>query len=156
MKEEMQKIMEMSENDEPTPEQLSALADLLNENMKPSPEEMKTEKVPTKEEMENLRKISREKLAADKAKEPYVTIVGMDVDYNDLDGGSFDWDWNGEFIKRLLKAGYKGKEDEDIVDQWFTQVCRNVAMEVHENEMADPDKRRNFTQKLDDNRREHR
>ena len=31
--------------------------------------------------------------------------------------------------------------DNEIVDRWFTQVCRNIVMEVYEQDMADPEKR---------------
>jgi hypothetical protein len=44
----------------------------------------------------------------------------------------------------LIKQGYKySKKDTDqmIVDRWFQTVCRNIALEVYEQEQADPDKR---------------
>ena len=38
-------------------------------------------------------------------------------------------------------SSYKEKDDdkdETIVDRWFQQVCRNIALEVYEQEQADP------------------
>ena len=68
--------------------------------------------------------------------EPYVTIVSMDIDTNNLHQGSFELDWNDKFVANLLRAGYKGKTDADIVDQWFQNVCRHVVMETWEQEQA--------------------
>ena len=32
----------------------------------------------------------------------------------------------------MVRAGYKGKTDSDMVDQWFQDVCRNVVQENFE------------------------
>jgi len=95
--------------------------------------------------------LAKQKAEADKRKEPWVTIVDMDVDYNDLSNGNFELDWNDYFIAKLMRFGYQGKEDADLVDQWFTDVCRNVVLETFEQEQADPQNR-----KLDGGRREYR
>lgn len=73
--------------------------------------------------------------------EPWVSVLDMDIDMEDIASGSFELDWNDYFVTRLLKAGYKGKTDADIVDQWFQTVCRHIAMETWEQEQADPDRR---------------
>lgn len=85
-----------------------------------------------------------EKDLATKAGEPYVNILRMDVDPNDINSGAFELDWNEIFVARLVKSGYmmnKDDKDSDIVDRWFQQVCRNVALEVYEQQQADPDNR---------------
>lgn len=67
--------------------------------------------------------------------EPYVAILSMDVDPNDMSNGAFELDWNDLFIARLVKAGYMmgpNDTDADIVDRWFTNVCRNVVLETYE------------------------
>jgi hypothetical protein len=33
-------------------------------------------------------------------------------------------------------AGYKGDKEEDLVDQWFQDVCRHVVLETYEQEQA--------------------
>jgi len=41
----------------------------------------------------------------------------------------------------LIKAGYKVKADDTdnvIVDRWFQSVCRNIALELYEQDQADP------------------
>jgi len=74
-------------------------------------------------------------LATEKG-EPYVALLGMDIDYNNLAYGSFEIDWNDKFVSNLVRAGYQGKTDADIVDMWFQNVCRNVVMETYEQEQA--------------------
>ena len=76
--------------------------------------------------------------------EPYVAIVSMELDPNDINNGAFELDWNDKFIVSLIKSGYKVKKedkDTDLVDRWFQSVCRNVALEVYEQCQADPDNR---------------
>jgi len=75
---------------------------------------------------------------ATKNGEPWISILDMDIDMQDISSGSFELDWNDFFITRLMKAGYQGKTDADMVDQWFQNVCRNVVMETYEQEQSDP------------------
>ena len=80
-----------------------------------------------------------EKEIATAASEPYVAILKMDIDPNNLHQGSFELDWNEIFVSRLVKAGYMIKatdQDVDIVDRWFQTVCRHVVMETWEQEQA--------------------
>lgn len=76
--------------------------------------------------------------------EPYVNILKMDVDPEDINSGSFELDWNDKFILNLVKAGYKIRDDDTdsvIADRWFQTVCRNVALELYEQQQADPENR---------------
>ena len=71
--------------------------------------------------------------------EPWVQVLRVDVDPDNLHQGSFELDWNDIFIARLVKAGYMMKKedtDADIVDRWFQNVCRHVVMETWEQEQA--------------------
>ena len=81
------------------------------------------------------------KIAANAAGEPWVQVLSIDVDKDDPGMGSFELDWNDIFVARLIKAGYQGKNDQDIVDNWFQSVCRNVVLETYQQEQADPEKR---------------
>jgi len=70
---------------------------------------------------------------------PYVNILSMDVDLDNLHQGAFELDWNEIFVARLVKAGYMIKKDDtdaEIVDRWFQNVCRHVVMETWEQEEA--------------------
>jgi hypothetical protein len=62
-------------------------------------------------------------------KEPWVTVVSMDFGGKTALEGSFELDWNEYFVKKLEAEGYKGVTPDAIVNQWFMEVCRNVAME---------------------------
>ena len=82
-----------------------------------------------------------EKDKATAAGEPYVAILKVDVDPTNINNGAFELDWNEKFLVNLIRAGYKIKEDDKdtvIVDRWFQTVCRNIALEVYEQEQADP------------------
>ena len=73
--------------------------------------------------------------------EPYVEVLSMDIDKDNPGNGAFELDWNDKFLSNLIRAGYQGKTDQDIVDNWFRAVCQNVVMENYEQEQADPDNR---------------
>ena len=99
---------------------------------------------PVKEEKEKVIRVPKapektaKELATEKG-EPYVAILAMDIDPNNLHQGAFELDWNEIFIARLVRAGYMMKPtdaDSDIVDRWFQNVCRHVVMETWEQEQA--------------------
>ena len=91
---------------------------------------------------------------ATEASEPYVEVISMDIDPKDPGQGSFELDWNDKFVANLVRAGYQGKTDQDIVDNWFRAVCRNVVMETYEQEQADPTNRTSNRRDLGDGRTE--
>ena len=83
--------------------------------------------------------VKTEKELATEKNEPYVAMVRMDIDPDNLHQGAFELDWNEIFVARLVKAGYMMKPDDvdaDIVDRWFQNVCRHVVMETWEQEQA--------------------
>ena len=82
---------------------------------------------------------------ATRAGEPWVVILEVNVDPEDINNGAFELDWNDKFLLNLIKQGYKDGEDdkdEEIVDRWFKTVCRNVVLETWEQEQADPHNRK--------------
>ena len=62
-------------------------------------------------------------------KEPWVCVLNTHVNKENIRNGFFELDWNEYFVLQLRSAGYRGESDEDIVNQWFTELCRNVAAE---------------------------
>jgi hypothetical protein len=80
--------------------------------------------------------VKSEKELATERGDPYVAILSMDVDPENIHLGAFELDWNDKFVANLIRAGYVGKTDADIVDQWFQNVCRHVVMETWEQEQA--------------------
>ena len=120
-------------------------------------------KKPSKPRKPKEVKVERELTAKEKATlagEPYVNILSMEVDPDNINAGSFELDWNEKFIMNLSRVGYQMKEDDketDIIDRWFQTVCRNVALEVYEQAQADPeirDLRKMNTKDLGDGRSE--
>lgn len=97
--------------------------------------------------------ISPKELATQRG-EPWVQIINLELDPNNMGNGAIELDWNDIFVARLVKAGFRGKDDHQIVDQWFTTVCRNIVLETFEQEMADPDRRLTTKRKLDGGRSE--
>ncbi|HAI38188.1 MAG TPA: hypothetical protein DCM40_08725 [Maribacter sp.] len=84
----------------------------------------------------NTKKRKSEKDLATEAGEPWVSVLGMELDEGSLERGAFELDWNDLFVAKLIRAGYQGKTDNGIVDNWFQDVCRNIVMETLEKEQA--------------------
>jgi hypothetical protein len=63
---------------------------------------------------------------------PDVKILKFDFDPANPKMGSLELDWNKEFIKLLIDHGYRGNSDEDLVDKWLNDVCRNIALNSSE------------------------
>ena len=87
-----------------------------------------------------------EKEIATEKGEPWVNILSMEIDPNDIQNGAFELDWNDKFVANLVRAGYQMNPkdtDADVVDRWFTAVCRNVVLETYEQYQAmDPERDR--------------
>lgn len=112
----------------------------VKELPKKPPEQKKTSKPRTKKPPVQL----SEKEIATSRGEPYISILSVDVDPNNINAGAFELDWNEKFILNLIRAGYKQRPDDTdqiLVDRWFQTVCRNVALEVYEQQAADPTNR---------------
>lgn len=95
-------------------------------------------------------------------KEPWVTVISMDFGGKQSLEGSFELDWNEFFVANLIKDGYQGPTPDNIVNQWFMNVCKNVALEEFDgtgNFNADADanfetmKRWNSSESLDGGRK---
>ena len=68
--------------------------------------------------------------AKDKAtenNEPFVRVVKVNFDKDKPSDGYFELDWNKVFVANLITNGYTGETPEEIVDQWFTELCRGIA-----------------------------
>ena len=84
----------------------------------------------TTEEKPKAKKSAKD-IATEKG-EPYISVVTVELDPENIGNGAFELDWNDKFITNLVRAGYKGKDDAALVDQWFQDVCRNVIQENFE------------------------
>ena len=79
-------------------------------------------------EAERVASLSPKDLATEK-KEPWVAVLETHVNKENVRNGFFELDWNEYFVLQLRSAGYTGASDEEIVDQWFNELCRNLGAE---------------------------
>jgi hypothetical protein len=79
---------------------------------------------------------------AEKDGKPYVEVLSTNIDPERPTEGYFELDWNDKFITQLVRAGYKGEKQEDIIDTWFTDLCRQMLIIENEkdNFIVDVDK----------------
>ena len=61
-------------------------------------------------------------------KEPWVNVIDVKVNEENVRNGFFELDWNEYFIAQLIAAGYGVENDpeEEIVDRWFRDIVYNM------------------------------
>lgn len=130
---------------------------------KPASPEPSLPKKERKRKEKKSEPVLSEKEKATLAGEPWIGVLGVEIDPTNINAGGFTLDWNDKFVINLIKAGYKQREDDTdqvIVDRWFQTVCRNIALEIYEQQVADPvnrdmeDMRRIYRKDLGDGRSE--
>ena len=64
-------------------------------------------------------------------KEPWVNVLDMKVNEDNIRNGFFELDWNKYFIQELIQNGYGEESDpeEEIVDRWFRDIVYNMLQE---------------------------
>lgn len=95
----------------------------------------------TKKIVEEIKPNPTAKELATAAGKPFVEVLKFDMDPDDIHTGNFTIDYNDKFVLNLIRAGYKMKEtdtDDDVVDRWFTQICRSIVLEEYEQVIAQP------------------
>ena len=66
--------------------------------------------------------------------EPYIKVLNLDLDEKSPGAGFFELDFNEYFVEYLANSGYEGIEPDEIVDNWFNDLCQNIVMEGLEDE----------------------
>lgn len=67
-----------------------------------------------------------EKRMATLRDEPWVGIVNHGFDpAQGVNGVYFEFDWNPQWIEYLRQNGYSGRNEEQVFEQWFADVCRS-------------------------------
>ena len=79
-------------------------------------------------EAEEFSKMSPKERATEN-KEPWVQVLQTHVNKENVRNGFFELDWNEYFVLQLRSNGYTGATDEEIVDVWFSELCRSVGSE---------------------------
>ena len=67
-----------------------------------------------------------EKECASIKQEPWVSVLDMGIDPDNVANGYFELDYNDLFVKMLTEHGIVGKSDEEIVNIWFNRICRTI------------------------------
>ena len=82
------------------------------------------------EEMELLKKKDPKEYAT-RRKEPWVNVLDVKVNRENVRNGFFEMDWNKYFIEELIQAGYglEADPEEEIVDRWFRDIVYNMLAE---------------------------
>lgn len=84
-------------------------------------------------EAEELELLKRKdpKAYATRRKEPWVSVLDVKVNKENVRNGFFEMDWNRYFIEDLIQAGYGTEADpeEEIVDRWFRDIVYNMLSE---------------------------
>ena len=75
----------------------------------------------------NKKETIAEKDKATARGEAYVKVLDVKFDKDKPGDGYFELEWNNIFVQQLQEAGYSGADDNEIVDAWFTGLCRNIA-----------------------------
>lgn len=68
--------------------------------------------------------------------ESYFEIIGFQRNPEDLKQGAFEFEWNKFFVEECISQGYSGEKDHEVIDAWFTDVCRHVVFDTYNEEGA--------------------
>lgn len=81
---------------------------------------------------EQITKINNkwDKEEATERDEPWVSVIEVGVNPDDVSQGYFELDWNEEFVKMLSANGITGTSDDDVVNKWFNGICRSVLLQA--------------------------
>ena len=93
--------------------------------------EIAEQKAALEAESDKKLKVKDPKAYATKKKEPWVNVLDMKVNEDNIRNGFFELDWNKYFIEELLASGYgsEGDVEEEIVDRWFKDIVYNMLQE---------------------------
>ena len=93
-------------------------------------EEARIAKEKARVEQDSLEVLQKKdpKAYATKKKQPWVNVLDMQVNKDNIRNGFFELDWNKYFIKDLIRNGYGEDADpeEEIVDRWFRDIVYNM------------------------------
>ena len=82
------------------------------------------------DEMELLKKKDPKEYAT-RRQEPWVSVLDVKVNRENVRNGFFELDWNRHFVLQLIEAGYgvENDKEEEIIDRWFRELCANVVVD---------------------------
>jgi hypothetical protein len=91
-------------------------------------DKVEAEKAQVESDKMELLKQRDPKEYATRRKEPWVNVIDVKVNEENVRNGFFELDWNEYFIAQLVQAGYGVDNDpeEEIVDRWFRDIVYNM------------------------------
>ena len=91
-------------------------------------ERLEAERTKLEEEKLELLKQRDPKEYHTRKKEPWVNVIDVKVNEENVRNGFFELDWNEFFIAQLVQEGYGVANDpeEEIVDRWFRDIVFNM------------------------------
>ena len=94
-------------------------------------DKVEAEKAAVESEKMALLKQRDPKAQHTRKKEPWVNVIDVKVNEENVRNGFFELDWNTYFIAQLIEAGYGVDNDpeEEIVDRWFRDIVYNMLEE---------------------------
>lgn len=110
---------------------LAAEAQLIKEARFRAEEDAEAKRKSIEEaELEILKKTNPKEYATKKG-EPWVSVLDVKVNPENVRNGFFELDWNRLFIDELIRAGYGEPADpeEEVVDRWFRDIVANMLLE---------------------------
>lgn len=68
---------------------------------------------------------------ATKKGEPWVSVLDVKVNNDNIRNGFFELDWNPLFIQQLILGGYGTPDDpeEEVVDRWFREIVTQMLID---------------------------
>ena len=66
--------------------------------------------------------------------EPYIKVLNIALDENSPGAGFFELAFNEHFVEYLADSGYEGVQPDEIVDNWFNDLCKNIVLSDLEDE----------------------
>ena len=93
--------------------------------------ELALEEQKVQQEKDEIEKLRDPKSYYTRKKEPWVNVLDMKVNEDNIRNGFFELDWNKYFIEQLITEGYGVANDpeEEIVDRWFRDIVYNMLAE---------------------------
>lgn len=78
-----------------------------------------------------INKQQHDKSVANLTQQPWIDLISHGYDSElGINGVYFEFDWNDRWIAFLKSNGYNGNTEEDIIQFWFTDICKAMAKGV--------------------------
>lgn len=107
---------------------------------------------------EKISELEYERNRANIRKEPWIKIVSEFLfDFNSVPKLGFKFEWNDYFIKYLESNGYRGFNEESIVEKWFNDIVKNNILNDFESDVFEEHRknRNEFIRKINKNNDGH-